>query len=74
MNDHITEVNQYPPIRSGAFDTPPDLSLFSEIVSQVIGQRLQHPVACPCAKNKIISKIGNLTNINQQDVFPLFLF
>ena len=74
MQDHIAEIDQQPAILWGALDATFHLVLLANSLDCGVSQRADHTVAGTGRNNKIIRKIRNIVDIQQEDVFSLPVF
>ncbi len=74
MNDHIAVIHDYPAVTGEALLLP----LFSVIRANIfdggVGERVNHTVTCAGADDEVISKGYDVFQVNQDDVFPFFIF
>ena len=47
---------------------------FADIIDGGIGERIQHAVACTGADDEIVGKRGNAFKVEQDNIFPFFIF
>jgi len=73
MYDHITKVHHQPAFAGLAFDAASLLVIFFSGFEHAFRQRVQHTVAGAVAQYEIISKGCDILNIEQQNVFALFV-
>lgn len=74
MQDDVPKVNQQPAILRGAFNSAFQMILFSNAFNCCVCQRADHTVAGAGADDKVIRKIRDRVNIQQEDIFSLFIF
>jgi len=73
MDDYIPKIDQNPAILRRAFDSYSHMLLRFQSFFKIICQRVQHTIAGTRTDYKIIGEVGNLPNIQQQDILS-FLF
>lgn len=74
MNDYIAIVYHYPPFPRFAFPAAFLFVLLLGALQYIFGQGIQHTVAGAVADDEIIGEGGNVLDVEQEDVFTLFLF
>ena len=74
MQDDIPKIDQKPAILWRTFDPASQLVLLSNAFDRRIRQRADHAVAGAGADDKIICEVRDIMNIEQKDIFSLFLF
>lgn len=74
MDDHVAKVHDQPAIVGLAFDAASPFVLFVVSLLHCFGQRVQHAAAGGGADHKIIGKGCDFLDIDQQDIFTLFVF
>jgi hypothetical protein len=74
MDDNIAIVHNHPAVAGKTLL----LSLFmvfdAHIIDGGVGERVEHPVAGAAANNKIVGKRDNPFQVNQDNIFTLFVF
>ena len=73
MHDDVTVIDQHPPILRLTFHAPLKLMVFFKVREHILRQHTEHAVAGTRAYHKIISKIGNFMNIEQENVLSFFI-
>ena len=73
MHDHITEVHHQPAFAGLAFDATSLLIISFCGFEHAFRQCVQHTVAGAVAQYEIISKGGDVLNIQQQNIFTLLI-
>ena len=74
MNNHIAEVHHHPTFVRLSLDTASPLVLFVDGLLHRFRQRVQHAAAGAGADHEIIGKGCDFLDIDQQDIFTLFIF
>lgn len=74
MDDHVAKVHHQPAIVGFALDAAVLFVLAFDRLQHRLGERVQHAVTRPCADDEIIGKGRDLLDIDQQNVFTLFVF
>lgn len=74
MNDYITVIHYQPAIAGFSLFATFLFVLFAGAFQYSFGQGVQHTIAGAIAKDKIVGERGNVLDVEQQDVFTLFLF
>jgi hypothetical protein len=74
MYYNITKVCNYPAITGQTLLFTPLLVFDTNIINHRVRERIDHAVAGTGADDEIISKGNNFLNIDQDNIFPLFIF
>lgn len=74
MNDDVSEVNEQPTIIGHSFHPAAYFKRFLNLLHSRIRQSLDRPAAGPRTYNEVFGKNRNFLNIDQDDIFPLFVF
>jgi hypothetical protein len=74
VNDDVSKVNQQPTIFRNSFHPAAYLKRFLNHLNGRIGQSFDCPVTGTGTYDKVFGKNRNFLNIDQDDIFPLFVF
>lgn len=74
MEYHITKIGDHPAITGEPLFFALLLMFDANIIDDGVGKRIDHAVTGACADDEIISKRNNFLNIDQDNIFPLFVF
>lgn len=74
MQNNISKVHQQPTIFRLSFHAAADLERLLYLLYGSIGKGLDHAVTGPGTYDEVFSKNCDILNIDQDDVFPLFVF
>lgn len=74
MDDHVAEVHDQPAVVRLAFGAAFLFVRAFHRFQHRLGERVQHTSAGACADDEIIGKRRDFLDIDQQDVFALFVF
>jgi hypothetical protein len=74
MDDHIAEIHHEPAVAGESFLLTFFFVFFAHVFKDTIGQRIQHAVTGARAKHEIIGKRDDVFQIDQDDIFTLFIF
>lgn len=74
MQDHIAKISNHPAISRQTLLFPLLLMFDTNIIQHGIREGIDHAVAGAGADDEIISKGNNFLNIDQDNIFSLFIF
>lgn len=74
MHDYIAKVGDYPAIAGKALFFALFLVFHTNIIEHRIRERVNHAIAGAGADDEIISKGNDFLNIDQDNIFSLFIF
>jgi hypothetical protein len=74
MQDHIAKVSDHPAIAGQTLFFALLLMFNTDVINYGVGQCINHAVAGAGANDKIIGKGNNFLNIDQYNIFTLFIF
>jgi hypothetical protein len=74
VQDHIAKVGDHPAITGQTLFFALLLMFNTDVINHGVGQRIDHAVAGASADDKIIGKGNNFLNIDQYNIFTLFIF
>ncbi len=74
MHDNIAIIHYHPAV-AGKPLLPPLFAVFlADVIDGGIGQRVKHTVAGAGANNKVVGKRDNAFQVDQDNIFTLFVF
>jgi hypothetical protein len=74
VQDHIAKVSDHPAISCQALLFALLLEFDTNVIQYGIREGIDHAIAGAGADDEIISKGNNFLNIDQDNIFPLFIF
>jgi len=72
VNDDVSVIQDDPPITCNAFTYGGFMVLALDPTQNGVAKAIQHPIARPAGNHKIICKVSNFFNVQENDVFTLF--
>ncbi len=74
MQDHIAKVSDHPAIAGQPLLFTLLLMFDTDVIEHSVGERIDHAVAGAGTNDKIIGKGNNFLNVDQDNIFALFIF
>lgn len=74
MYHHIAKISQHPAVTGSALNPSQNLMGAFHGFCHSLYETVEHAVAGSRADYKIIGKVGQLVNVEQQDIFTFFIF
>ena len=74
MDNHVTIIHNDPAGIGCPFDATFFVVLLARFVIDTVRKRVQHAVAGAGADHKVIGKGGDLLDVDQNNIFTLFIF
>lgn len=73
MHHYIAKIEHQPAFPRLTFNAAAFLEIFFQGFEHAFGQRIEHAVTGAVAQYEIIGKVGDIFNIEQENVFALFV-